>query len=163
MKRSLTHSCGILLYRVNALSGEVSVFLGKPNSPMFWGRESERVWSIPKGGVEEEDTTLLDCAKREFNEETGETAPVTDYIQLVDYKTSYGKVITIFVGEANNVDIAYRGSISAEREWPVGSGERVTYLETLDAQWFPIKEAMSLIMYGQKPILELLVNFLSPE
>lgn len=151
MARDLTHSCGILLYR-HVFDG-VEVFLGKSNSPTFWEGERTRQWGIPKGGVETTDVSEVETAKREFQEETGELAPDIPYRKLTDFKTNYGKVLTIFVGDAATQDVKYAGSVMAEREWPIGSGKLVSYPEVSDAKWFPLTEALNIIFYGQRPIL----------
>lgn len=160
MARDLTHSCGILLYR-HVFDG-VEVFLGKSNSPTFWEGERTRQWGIPKGGVETSDASEVETAKREFEEETGQAAPDIVYEKLTDFKTNYGKVLTIFVGDASTQDVKYSGSVMAEREWPLGSGKIVSYPEVSDAQWFPLKEALNIIFYGQRPILLELETALNP-
>jgi len=154
MSRNSTHSSGILLYRFRA--GSLEVFLGRANGPHFWKRNSSRTWGIPKGGVEDSDVSLFASAKREFEEETGTLAPDIVYDKLVDFETNYGKTITVFVGDATGVDVSYGGSVVVEKEWPIGSGKFISYREVSDARWIPLKEALNVVMYGQRPILGVL-------
>jgi predicted NUDIX family NTP pyrophosphohydrolase len=65
------HSAGILMFRRAA--GSVEVFLVHPGGP-FWSKKDDGSWSIPKG-LYQDDEEPLQAAKREFQEETGFSAP----------------------------------------------------------------------------------------
>jgi predicted NUDIX family NTP pyrophosphohydrolase len=67
MGRSKQVSAGIILYRIK--NKEIEIFLIHPGGP--FNKRQYGNWSIPKGGVDDSDITLLDAAKREFKEETG--------------------------------------------------------------------------------------------
>ena len=55
-------SAGILLFRFK--NGKLEVMLVHPGGP-FWANRDDGAWSIPKGLIDENETTL-DAAKREF-------------------------------------------------------------------------------------------------
>ena len=58
-------SCGIILYKVND-EGAYEFFMCQPKMPQIYRQQK---WSFPKGHIEEGETPL-ECAKREFYEET---------------------------------------------------------------------------------------------
>src|SRR5688500_13496648 len=60
-------SAGLILYK--RADGEPLVLLAHPGGP-FWAKKDRGAWSIPKGLVEDDETSL-DAAIREFTEETG--------------------------------------------------------------------------------------------
>ena len=64
-------SAGILLYRFTKKILEVLIV--HPGGP-FWAKKDLGVWSIPKGELNEDESTL-DAAIREFYEEMGEKIP----------------------------------------------------------------------------------------
>lgn len=59
-------SCGVLVYRVQ--NNELQVFLVHPGGP-FFAKKDNGYWSIPKGELNKNEEKV-DCAIREFNEET---------------------------------------------------------------------------------------------
>src|SRR3712207_9503714 len=81
-------SAGLLLYRWHPERG-VEVLVGHMGGP-FWARKDAGAWSIPKGehGPDEEPR---DVALREFAEELGSPAPVTDLVPLGEVRQSGGK------------------------------------------------------------------------
>lgn len=151
MSRISDHSCGILFYRVNE-NGNPEVFLGETNSPYFWRNPRLPSWGLPKGGREDNET-LLESAKRELMEETGVLAPEIQYTVLTEYRTTYGKLITVFIADTTGLDIQFQGSTTLQTEWPKGSGEIISYPEMKDAQWLQLGEAIAKVMGSQKPIL----------
>ena len=76
-------SAGILLYRLAANGCEV--FLVHPGGP-FWAKRDLGAWSVPKGEIGA-DEDLLEAAKREFFEETGQLlhVPEIDLLHLGDH------------------------------------------------------------------------------
>jgi len=71
-------SAGLLMYRRNP---NLEVFLVHPGGPFF--KFKDNVWSIPKG-EQKDGESLLETAKREFEEETGIVPP--------EWETSLGMV-----------------------------------------------------------------------
>jgi len=66
------------------------VLLVHPGGP-FWAKKDERSWSIPKGGLEENEDPLT-AAMREFEEETG-FAVAGSPIPLEPLRQLSGKVV----------------------------------------------------------------------
>ncbi len=85
-------SAGLLMYRLKNKS--LQFFIVHPGGP-FWKNKDEGAWSIPKGGVEKGED-LLECAKREFYEETGikvNKRDIKDFFYLGEIKLKSGKII----------------------------------------------------------------------
>jgi predicted NUDIX family NTP pyrophosphohydrolase len=92
-------SAGLLLYRRHPERG-VEVLVGHMGGP-FWARKDAGAWSIPKGehGADEEPR---DVALREFAEEMGTPAPVTDLVPLGEVRQSGGKRLTAWAAEGTS-------------------------------------------------------------
>jgi len=149
------HSGGILAYKY--VEGKLEVMLAHPGGP-FWARKDEAAWSIPKG-LQETDESILDTAKREFEEETG-CKIQTDLLELGTIKQPSKKLITIFAVEME-VDVNMVKSNLFEMEWPPKSGNIQKFPENDKAQWFTIEEARKKIFKGQKGFLDRLVDILN--
>ena len=149
------HSGGILAYKY--VNGKLMVMLAHPGGP-FWAKKDEAAWSIPKG-LQEEEETILDTAKREFEEETG-CKIEKDLLELGTIKQQSKKQITIFAVEMD-IDVNEVKSNLFEMEWPPKSGNMQKFPENDKAQWFTIEEAKKKIFKGQKGFLDKLVKFLN--
>lgn len=149
------HSGGILAYKY--VEGKLEVMLAHPGGP-FWARKDEAAWSIPKG-LQETDESILDAAKREFEEETG-CKIQTDLLELGTIKQPSKKLITIFAVEME-IDVNMVKSNLFEMEWPPKSGNIQKFPENDKAQWFTIEEARKKIFKGQKGFLDRLVDILN--
>jgi predicted NUDIX family NTP pyrophosphohydrolase len=149
-------SAGLLLYRI-AIEGTVEVLIGHPGGP-FWARKDDGAWSIPKGEYTEgEDPWTV--AQREFTEELGKAPPAGPRIDLTAVKQPSGKVITVFAVRGD-LDLAGTYSNSFELEWPKGSGKIREFPEIDRADWFPVAQARSKLLKGQRPLLDELVRAL---
>lgn len=148
-------SGGILAYKY--VEGKLEVMLAHPGGP-FWARKDEAAWSIPKG-LQETDESILDTAKREFEEETG-CKIQTDLLELGTIKQPSKKLITIFAVEME-IDVNMVKSNLFEMEWPPKSGNIQKFPENDKAQWFTIEEARKKIFKGQKGFLDRLVDILN--
>lgn len=129
----MVYSAGILVYRYTA--GRLEVMLAHPGGP-FWAKKDVSSWSIPKGIIEDGETTQ-EAARREFNEETGETIE-SDLIELGSIKQSSQKTITAFA-VCKNIDTSKVKSNTFEMEWPPKSGNMQVFPENDRAQWFSIQ------------------------
>lgn len=148
------HSGGILVYKF--VEGKLEVMLAHPGGP-FWSQKDEAAWSIPKG-LQETGESILDTAKREFEEETG-CKIQKDLLELGTIKQPSRKLITIFATEME-IDVEKVKSNLFEMEWPPKSGNIQKFPENDRAQWFKIEEARKKIFKGQKGFLDKLVEIL---
>lgn len=160
-------SAGLLLYRRAAHDepgltppAATEVLCGHMGGPL-WARKDERAWSLPKGELEDGEDALA-AARREFAEEIGVPAPDVDYRRLGEYRYSSGKVVVLFVAEADLVvDGAAGGTF--EMEWPPRSGRRQAFPEIDRAAWFDVPTARTKLVAGQAPALDDLERLLIEE
>jgi predicted NUDIX family NTP pyrophosphohydrolase len=151
-------SAGLLLYRVN--DGELEVLIGHPGGP-FWARKDDGAWSIPKGEYTEgEDPWTV--ARREFEEELGKKPPAGARIDLDPVKQPGGKVVTAFAVRGD-LDLDGTFSNTFEMEWPKGSGKVREFPEIDRVGWFPVAQARSKLLKGQRPLLDHLMSALADD
>ena len=150
-----TRSAGVLLHRTR--DGVVEVLIGHMGGP-FWARKDAGAWSIPKGehGADEEPR---DVALREFAEEMGTPAPVTDLVPLGEVRQSGGKRLTAWAAEGD-LDAAAAVSNTFALEWPPRSGRLQEFPEIDRAAWMPLDEAREKLVRGQVPLLDRLLDLL---
>jgi predicted NUDIX family NTP pyrophosphohydrolase len=141
-------SAGLLLYRRHPERG-VEVLVGHMGGP-FWARKDAGAWSIPKGehGPDEEPR---DVALREFAEELGSPAPVTDLVPLGEVRQSGGKRLTAAAAVSNTFSL----------EWPPRSGRVQEFPEIDRAAWLTVDEAREKLVAGQVPLLDRLLDLLA--
>lgn len=151
-------SAGILLFRCD--DGEVRFLLVHPGGP-FWVKKDAGAWSIPKGGIEDQEEPRA-CAIRELEEELG-TAPELNPEELIDLgsvKQKAGKVVEAWAAEAE-FDPAALASNTFAMEWPPRSGKRQEFPEVDRAEWFDLETAREKIISAQAEFLDRLVEYLS--
>src|SRR3954453_22237281 len=134
-------SAGIIAYRKR---GELEVLLVHPGGP-FWKNKDLGAWSIPKGEASEGED-LLECAKREFQEETSFTAE-GDFIPLKPIKQKAGKIVHAwaFEGDCDPMKIQ---SNTFPIEWPPKSGKWLKIPEVDRAEFFEIEMAKQKLNPG---------------
>jgi predicted NUDIX family NTP pyrophosphohydrolase len=143
-------SAGLLLYRRKGSVAEV--FLVHPGGP-FWARKDDGAWSVPKGllapGEDE-----LQCAWREFKEETGfAVEPAGKEHDLGVFRQPSGKRLHIWALEGDCDPGALRSN-QFEMEWPPKSGQLKTFPEVDRGGWFEHARALIKIGRGQRPVIE---------
>jgi predicted NUDIX family NTP pyrophosphohydrolase len=145
-------SAGILLYRKK--NKFIEVFLVHPGGP-FWKGKEKGAWSIPKGEFTEGEDPLT-VAKREFNEETGQTVN-GDFFELTPIKQKGGKMVYAWAveGDADAENIV---SNTFKTEWPYKSGKWITIPEVDKAGWFDVDEAKEKMNAAQVEFVEELVR-----
>lgn len=143
-------AAGLLLFRRH--DDTIEVLLVHPGGP-FWARQDLGAWAIPKGEVNAGEE-LLAAARREFREETGADAPGAP-LELGQVRQGSGKVVHAWAVEGE-FDPARLSSNMVTREWPKGSGRRLTFPEVDQAAWFPLDEARRRILPAQAPFLDAL-------
>lgn len=148
-------SAGILLYRRRA--GALEVFLVHPGGP-FWARRDLGAWTVPKGAPLAGES-LVEAARREFNEETGFSAE-GELLPLGHVRQKAGKIVHAWALEGD-ADPAALKSNTFQVEWPRGSGRLREYPEADRGGWFPMPEARARILPSQSPLLDALLDRLS--
>jgi predicted NUDIX family NTP pyrophosphohydrolase len=148
-------SAGILLYRLSG--GVPEVLLVHPGGP-FWEKRDAGSWSIPKGEYGE-DEDPRDCARREFEEETGTALPPGALAHLGNVKLRSGKQVTGYAAEGD-LDAEAVRSNSFEMEWPPRSGRRETFPEVDRAGWFGPDAAREKLNPAQALFIDRLLQLL---
>jgi predicted NUDIX family NTP pyrophosphohydrolase len=148
-------SAGILLFRPR--SGRLEVLLAHPGGPFFRNRD-EGHWTIPKGEADGEES-LVDVARREFEEETGHAAPDGDPIDLGSIVQKGGKIVHAW-GLEGDLDPADAESNTFEMVWPPGSGRVQAFPEIDRVEWFDVDEAKRRVKPTQIPLIDRLVDAL---
>jgi predicted NUDIX family NTP pyrophosphohydrolase len=152
-----TVSAGLLLYRRRASGPEV--FLVHPGGP-FWARKDAGAWSVPKGLLDPGEDEL-ECARREFREETGfETRGLGSALDLGTFRQPSGKVLHIWAVEGDCNPEELRSNLF-EMQWPPKSGRSEQFPEVDRGGWFGRAEALSKILPGQRAVLEKLYDSLA--
>jgi predicted NUDIX family NTP pyrophosphohydrolase len=150
-------SAGLLVYR--RVESELFVFLAHPGGP-FWAKRDDGAWSIPKGEFDASEDALT-AARREFQEETGQTANGT-FTPLPPCRLPRRKIVHAFAVEAD-VDADAVVSNHFEMEWPPKSGRRQSFPEIDRGSWFTMAEARRKLQPGQLPLLDALSGMLASE
>ena len=151
----MKQSAGILLYRNTG--PETEFFLVHPGGP-FFAKKNEGWWTIPKGELLP-DESPLDCAVREFEEETGHK-PHPPFTELEPITQKGGKKVLCFAAEGNlNADTIVSNTFTIE--WPPKSGKMKDFPEIGKAGWFAMAEAKILINERQANFLEQVIVLLS--
>jgi predicted NUDIX family NTP pyrophosphohydrolase len=140
-------SAGLLLFR--EIEGRLEVLLVHPGGP-FWARKDDGAWSIPKGELEEGEDPLA-AAKREFQEETGQSAE-GEPIPLEPLRQPSGKTVQAWALRGD-LDPAHLKSSTFSLEWPPRSGRRQEFPEVDRAEWFTLPVAERKILKGQSGFL----------
>jgi predicted NUDIX family NTP pyrophosphohydrolase len=145
-------SAGVLLYR--ACDGVVEVLIAHPGGP-FWARKDDGAWSIPKGEYAEGEDPWA-AAQREFAEELGLPVPAGRRFDFDPLKQPSGKVVTAFAVEGD-LDVTDAHSNTFELEWPKGSGRVREFPEVDRVAWFPVAQARTKLLKGQRAFLDRLM------
>ncbi len=144
----MKRSAGIALFRRTQRG--VEVLLGHMGGP-YWQHKEAGAWTIPKGEVEPGEDPLV-VAHREFEEEIGTGVPAGTVTDLGEIRQSGGKVVQAWAVEGD-LDVATIVSNTFELEWPPGSGRMQAFPEIDRAAWFDLETAHSLIVSGQRSLL----------
>jgi predicted NUDIX family NTP pyrophosphohydrolase len=131
-------------------SGALEVLLAHPGGP-WWARREEGAWTLPKGEFEEGEEAL-ECAMREFREETG-LAPTGPYAPLGEVRQKSGKRVSAWTFEGD-LDPALLQSNSFEMEWPPRSGRLQQFPEIDRVEWFGLAAARDKLLPAQLPFLD---------
>ena len=149
-------SAGILLYR-RADDGTVEVLVGHMGGP-FWTKKDAGAWSIPKGEYGDGEDPF-EVAQREFLEELGSPVPSSSFLPLGQVRQSGGKVLTVWAA-AGDLDVTTAVSNTFALEWPPRSGRMQEFPEIDRAAWVAVERARDLVVKGQIPLLDRLLDAL---
>lgn len=150
-------SAGLLMYRLK--NGALEIFLAHPGGPFFRNKDDGH-WSVPKGEPSDEETDLLETAKREFEEETG-IKPQGNFIPLGQIIQKGGKTVYAWAFEGDLQDDFQHKCNTFDAEWPPHSGKRMTFLEIDKVEFFPAEKAKKKIKDRQIEFIERLEEYLS--
>jgi predicted NUDIX family NTP pyrophosphohydrolase len=142
-------SAGILLHR----RGEngLEVLLVHPGGP-FWAKKDLGAWSIPKGEHDDAEQAL-ECALREFEEETGTRPAEGELDDLGTVRQKSGKVVQAWALEGDLDADAIRSN-TFTMEWPPRSGANSEFPEVDRAAWFGLDAARVRINPAQVAFLD---------
>jgi predicted NUDIX family NTP pyrophosphohydrolase len=140
-------SAGLLVYRKR--DDKIEVLLVHPGGP-FWKNKDSGAWSIPKGEFATGEDPL-DVAKREFQEETGQSIDGS-FQPLAPIKQRGGKTVYAWAVEAD-LDVTHVKSNTFTIEWPPRSGKQQEFPEVDRAEWFSLDAAAEKINDGQRELL----------
>jgi predicted NUDIX family NTP pyrophosphohydrolase len=145
-------SAGVLVYRTR--DGVVEVLIAHPGGP-FWARKDDGAWSIPKGEYADGDDAWA-AAQREFGEELGLPVPAGPRVDFGPLKQPSGKVVTAFAVRGD-LEVTDARSNTFELEWPKGSGRMREFPEVDRVAWFPVAQARTKLLKGQRAFLDQLM------
>lgn len=147
-------SAGVLLYR--QLEGTLQVLLVHPGGP-YWRTRDAGAWQLPKGEIDA-DESPEDAARREVAEELG-LSLTGALLPLGEIRQAGGKHVHAFALE-RDFDPAALNSNVFEMEWPPRSGRRERFPEIDAARWISLREADTMILPSQRPLLTRLAELL---
>jgi predicted NUDIX family NTP pyrophosphohydrolase len=143
-------SAGLLLWR-RAADGALEVLLGHPGGP-FYARKDEGAWSVLKGEIEHDEDPLA-VARREFEEETGATAPDAATVELGEVRLASGKFVVAWA-VGGDLDPAAAVSNTFEMEWPPRSGAIRSFPEIDRVAWFDLVAARTKLNPAQAAFID---------
>jgi predicted NUDIX family NTP pyrophosphohydrolase len=148
-------SAGLILYRQR--DGKLEVLLVHPGGP-FWQKRDDGAWSIPKGELAENETSI-DVARREFQEELGMPAPQGDVTALGAVRQAGGKIVHGWA-LPGDLDVTRSTSNTFEVEWPPRSGKMQRFPEVDRAAWFDTDAARRKLLPAQRAFIDRLEELL---
>ncbi len=138
------------MYRCTA-EGTVEVLLVHPGGP-FFSKKDAGVWTIPKG-MPDPGEELLECAKREFREETGFDPGGGPFHSLGEVKQKGGKTVHAWA-VAGDCDPAQIKSDTFEVQWPPRSSKWESFPEVDRAGFFSLAAAREKMNPAQAVFLD---------
>lgn len=150
----MNKSAGILLFRRNKKN--IEFFLVHPGGP-FWAKKDLGAWSIPKGEYTDDEDALA-AARREFEEETGQSI-TGDFIELKPLKQKGGKIVQAWAVEGD-IDADNIRSNTFEMEWPPKSGKHRSFPEVDKAAWLDADMAKQKINEKQAMLIDEIIEII---
>lgn len=128
-------------------------FLAHPGGPFFRQRD-DGSWTIPKG-EQGSGESLLEVAKREFEEETG-IVPSPPFIELGSVQQKGGKMVHAWAFQGDHDGPVRSNTFSME--WPPNSGRIAEFPEIDRAAFFAADQARQKLKDAQWPLIERLIE-----
>ncbi len=149
----MKRSAGIVAYKIK--NNQIYVFLAHMGGPYWQGINT---WSILKGEHNRKEK-IINTAIREFKEECGVKTTFQNFFYLHTEKQKSNKLVVFFAGNTD-IDSTKCFSNTFSLEYPKGSGIIKEFPEMDEFKWFPIEEAIKIILPGQRKSLEKLKKHL---
>ncbi len=135
----------------------MQVLLAHPGGPLFQNKDDGH-WTIPKGEPPAGES-LLQAARREFEEETG-IRPRGPLIELGSVRQKGGKIVYAWALEGDPDDSQPVRSNTFEMQWPPGSGRVQSFPEVDKVRFFSLAEGRRKLKDAQWPLVERLAAHL---
>jgi predicted NUDIX family NTP pyrophosphohydrolase len=136
----------------------LEVLLAHPGGPFFRNKD-DGAWTLPKGEPAAGEAPL-ECARREFAEETGIAPCDGPFVELGEVVQRGGKRVQAWAFQGD-----YAGgpppSNRFELEWPPRSGKRATFVEIDRLEFFSLADARRKINPAHVALLERLERALA--
>lgn len=132
----------------------LEVLLVHPGGPL-WKKRDEGVWTIPKGEIDPGEE-LFAAAKREFEEETGQSVrsgATGEFIALSPITQKSGKIVHAWAVEGDMDTEAIQSNLFS-MEWPPKSGKIERFAEIDRGEFFDLQRARKKIKPAQAPLLD---------
>ena len=159
MEKKPERSCGILAYKLDEDRRRMKVLLGRCGG---YSGSKESPWNIPKGHVEGDENDM-DCACREFSEETGLViCGSPEMVDLGTSKTSSGKIVHIFATRmdfSKGSDIVEIHSNMCKMEMPRKSGNFIEVPELIEAKYMDADDALHQMFPYQRIFVKRLLIY----
>ena len=139
-------SAGIVAYKIE--NNSIYIFLAHMGGP-YW--EGINTWSILKGEHNRTEK-IIKTAIREFEEECGQKTNFKNIFYLHTEKQKSRKLVIFFAGQTD-IDTSKCFSNTFQKEYPKDSGIIKEFPEMDEYKWFPIEEAIKVILPGQRKSL----------
>lgn len=140
--------------------GQLQLLVAHPGGPYFRRRQISS-WTIPKGMVEEGES-LLQAARREFEEETGFSGHSESYLPLGEIRQRSGKHVHAWAFESD-CDPSQLRSMEYQLEWPPKSGRTARFPEVDQLRFVDPDEARRLLNPSQATFVDRLLEALDTE
>ncbi|MFE8072479.1 NUDIX domain-containing protein [Marinobacteraceae bacterium S3BR75-40.1] len=142
-------SAGVLLYRRGKEDWEILlVHSGGP----FWQNRDLHAWSIPKGEVDEGESSL-EAAIRELHEETGIRLHDSPWWLGEIIQSRYKRVQVWALAQDHDPEDIHSNLF--EMEWPPHSGKLQSFPEVDQAAWYTLDQAEDKLHKGQRQLIAL--------
>lgn len=140
-------SAGIIPYRI--VKKQLFFFIAHPGGP-FYRKKDIGFWTIVKGEIEEGEEPI-NCAIREFKEETG-ISITSDLMPLTPIKQKSGKLVHAWAVEQEINPESVKSNMF-QMEWPPKSGTMAEFPELDKFEWFNLQATIEKLIPAQTPLV----------